>query len=107
MQEDKCAERLLNIKAKIASIREMDPSLRCSIEEIEERKKNMPIYRTSIIPSRSENRASHLLAEPIRPVNSSRKVLTFDSSYYKDLLQKFDRSPLANINAPRNEAFSP
>lgn len=103
MQEDKCAERLLSIKAKIASIRDMDPSLRGSIEEIEERKRKLPMNRISIIPPRSENRTSHLQAEAIRPVTSVKKVFTLDSDYYKELHQKYERSALANINAPRNE----
>lgn len=103
MQEDKCAERLLSIKAKIASIRDMDPSLRGSIEEIEERRRNLFMNRVSIIPPRSENRTFSLQAYPIKPATSVKKVFTLDSNYYKQLHQKYERSALANINESRIE----
>ena len=83
MQEDKCAERLLSIKAKIASIRDMDPSLRGSIEEIEERRRNLFMNRVSIIPPRSENRTFSLQAYPIKPATSVKK-----SWFFENLLMK-------------------
>lgn len=85
----------------------MDPALLGSVDGIGEFKKKLSKnYMPIEPPPRSENRISHPQAKPITPVRSTKKVFTMDTAYMKDLHQKYERSPLANIDAPRNEVVS-